>query len=457
MATISIASFSEAKYSGRLDSEYFRPEFIEADKKIRKLNCKPLSYFVKEGYRVVYENTYILDSIEAQKSETRFLQASDIDTPEIIIDTIGFVNNFDWGRYKKGRVKTGEILIEVKGKAQKIAIVPKEFPEKTLVSGSLFKLTTNEKISREYLLIFLICKYGELLKNRLKTNLLISFIAKPDLYNIPIPVFPTQFQKEIEKLVNEAIEKLNTSKRFFEEANKALLSELNLADYHNTSSLSYVVNSNKVFQQKRIDAEYYQPKFETLLGLVGQKIAFKKLQELVSLSKGFEIGSDNYLTEGIPFIRVSNLTKLGIVTNNMQYISERAYKQLQKFNPKKGEILLTKDASIGTAYCLEEDIQAIISSGILRLKVKAEIDPYYLTLMLNSIVVQSQIERDAGGSIINHWKPEQVKNTAIPIIDINKQKRIGNMVKNSLKERFVAQQLFNRAKKIMEEKIDESS
>jgi len=70
---------------------------------------------------------------------------------------------------------------------------------------------------------------------------------------------------------------------------------------------------------------------------------------------------------------------------------------IEKLKPKKGIILFSKDGSVGTAYLLRDDLDGITSGAILHLKVKnsKEILPEYLTLALNSKLVQMQAERDA--------------------------------------------------------------
>ena len=58
----------------------------------------------------------------------------------------------------------------------------------------------------------------------------------------------------------------------------------------------------------------------------------------------------------------------------------------------------------------------IPAGGILRLKSKTDkINNEYLTLVLNSILTQEQVNRDVGGSVILHWRPDQVAGTVIPI------------------------------------------
>ncbi|KKS64194.1 MAG: Type I restriction modification DNA specificity domain protein, partial [Parcubacteria group bacterium GW2011_GWB1_42_6] len=121
----------------------------------------------------------------------------------------------------------------------------------------------------------------------------------------------------------------------------------------------------------------------------------------------------------------------------------------------KGEILLTKDASPGVAYVLKENIEGIISGGILRLKIKnQEIEDEYLALCVNSVIGRMQAERDAGGSIIAHWKPEQIKNMAIPILPKPIQQEISGLIRQSHDARKKAKELLEEAKRKVEELIE---
>jgi restriction endonuclease S subunit len=57
--------------------------------------------------------------------------------------------------------------------------------------------------------------------------------------------------------------------------------------------------------------------------------------------------------------------------------------------------------------------------------------PEYLTLVLNSQLVQMQAERDSGGSIILHWRINEIEKVLIPTIDLKIQKEIGQLVEES--------------------------
>ncbi len=441
----------------RIDSEYFKKALIDFYKNIS--NFEKLGSFVKSGYRVVYENTKILNiSKEDEHLYTRFLQASDLLTPEIIIDNIGFVDNSDWERYPKGRIEKGELLIEVKGKAEKVAIVYDDIPEKILVSGSLFKLKVNNKISREYLLAFLLCKYGSMFKDRSKTNLLISYISKPDLYNIPIPSVSNKFQNEISKLIKQSHIVLKESKILYKEAEELLLKELDLLNFTPSEENIAIKSFKESFAiSGRLDGEYYQPKYNELITYI-KKTKFDKLDNIVNIKKSIEPGSEAYQDEGIPFIRVSNITKSGI-TDTEIHLSKDILKEedLKKLYPTKDTILLSKDGTVGIAYKIKNETEIITSGALLHLIIKREdVLPEYLTLVLNSLIVQLQADRDAGGSIIKHWKPSEIQEVLIPIIDIAIQTQIEEKIKKSFELKEESRKLLDLAKRAIEIAIEEN-
>lgn len=438
----------------RLDSEYFKKVYFDFFSHVK--NVFPLSYYVKEGYRVVYENTKSIDREDAiQNNFPFFLQASDLETPFINTDKLIYVSKDEWNRYPKGRVKKGELLIEVKGKLEKVSVVPNDFPEYTLVSGSLFKLSVNDKINKHTLLTYLTSKYGVNFKERLKTNLLISYISKPDLYKIPVPFFSKKINGYIEKIFNNIFSLNTKSSQLYSDAEAFLLKKLNL-----TPLCHLNINTNtKSFQESflttgRLDAEYYQPKYDDLFSHLS-KLESKKLGEIVNIKKSIEPGSDAYQDTGIPFVRVSNISKFGLTKPEI-HLDANKYGNITLY-PNKDTILLSKDGSVGIAYKIEEDMEIITSGALLHLNVIDNVFlPDYLTLVLNSPIVQLQAERDAGGSIIQHWKPSEIEDVIIPKLSFDKQNSISDLIQESFKLKKQSEQLLEIAKKAVEIAIEQN-
>ena len=66
-----------------------------------------------------------------------------------------------------------------------------------------------------------------------------------------------------------------------------------------------------------------------------------------------------------------------------------------------------------------------------------------------------QIERDAGGSVIAHWKPQQIKKLKVPILSKTIQTKISDLVHKSHRACQKAKALLEKAKREVEELIGE--
>ena len=208
----------------------------------------------------------------------------------------------------------------------------------------------------------------------------------------------------------------------------------------------------------RIDAEYYQEKYEAILKkITSYKGGYKSLGEIChTIEKGIEPGSKYYTEDGVPFIRIANLTPYELSLSNAVCLSNEYYKKNKKYQPKQGDILLSKDGTAGISYYLYDEPKAMIpSSGILRLNadlyfIKAEV----LAFILNSSIVKNQVEQTIGGAIILHWRMEDVHNTIIPILDKKIQDEIAIKITNAHQSRQESKRLLELAKSTVEHAIE---
>lgn len=307
---------------------------------------------------------------------------------------------------------------------------------------------TEETILPEYLCAYLNCKYGVWdIKRRARQSINQTNVNPEEVKEIEIPLLDKDIQSKIKNCFVSANDLRLKAKAAYDDASNYLnlilgLDHLVLAEQSTTQKKFTDIKASW-----RFDAEYYQPKYDELFEKLNP-YKTKRLAEIVSIQKSIEPGSEAYEDEGIPFIRVANLTKFGITDTDI-YLSSEKYKDV--IRPKKNTILLSKDGSVGIAYKVDSDMDIITSGAILHLSLTdREIMPDYLTLILNSIVVKMQAERDAGGSIIQHWKPSEIENVIIPILEPEDQQEITDKIRDSFKLRRESERLLNLAKAAVE-------
>ena len=260
-------------------------------------------------------------------------------------------------------------------------------------------------------------------------------------------------------LFRSSVECKREAEKNYSLAEQTLLSHLGLTDFIPSSNAISIKNISESFLATgRIDAEYYQPKYYDLFNKL-KKFNTKKLggqNGIVSIKKSIEPGSDAYCKEGIPFVRVSNMTKYGI-TNSEIKLSRKILPDIKSLYPRKNTILFSKDGSVGIAYKIENDSEFVTSGALLHLRVRnpSEIFPDYVTLVLNSIVIQLQAERDSNGAIIQHWKPSDIENAIIPVLDVDTQREISTKVQKSFVLHRRSEQLLDYTKQAIEIAIEQ--
>ncbi len=102
-------------------------------------------------------------------------------------------------------------------------------------------------------------------------------------------------------------------------------------------------------------------------------------------------------------------------------------------------------------------MDAITSSALLHLTVTDEtVNPDYLTLLLNSFLVGMQADRDVGGSILKHWRVDEIKKVEIPILKESIQKEIATKIRRSFALREQSKALLKAATLAVEIAIEQN-
>jgi restriction endonuclease S subunit len=331
-----------------------------------------------------------------------------------------------------------------------------------IFASYLVRFMPNKKdILPEYLATFLNTKQGVLdIKRRARQSINQTNVNPEEVKEIHIPLLSMQIQEFIKNCFDKAhIARIN-AKTTYTAAENILLAEIGLTDFTPSNDPVNIKTFSESFATSgRLDAEYYQRKYEQVIEKITAQ-PHDTLENIVTIQKSIEPGSAHYAEEGLPFYRVADYSKFGVTTPN-KYLSSDFVKenaaQLAKLQPKKGSILFAKDGSVGEAYHLTEDINGITSGAILHLRVKDEtlVLPEYLTLALNSKLVQMQAERDAGGSIILHWRVSEIENVVVPIIPLPKQSEIAALITQSFALKKQSEHLLEVAKRAVEIAIEQ--
>jgi len=465
----------------RIDSDFFKKEFIIDEKNIKTNKWDYLGNLSKS---IINFGAYSLcNQIDFLEEGVPYLNVADIKEDVINWENAKKISkDLSVGLLHKSLAKHEQVLLTIAGTIGNAAVAYK-LPMHTNSNQAIANITTKEELNPFYLSVYLNSKYGKSQTRKLTISSVQPNLLLTQVKRIKVPILPIDFQQEIEKSVKVAHSKREQSQTLYCQAEELLLETIGLEpgflqdykDCQDKENLVNLENLNKILVQTktqtktqtnyniktfkesflttgRLDAEYYQPKYEEMIKHIG-KFETEIVKNIVKIKKSIEPGSDAYQNEGIPFIRVANVSKFGITDTDI-YLDKKKYGNLG-LQPQKDTILLSKDGSVGIAYKIEQNLDVITSGALLHLTVtNKDFLPDYLTLVLNSEVVKMQAERDAGGSIIQHWKPSEIEQVIIPKLSMEIQQQISALIQESFALRKESKRLLVEAKAMVEREIE---
>ena len=154
---------------------------------------------------------------------------------------------------------------------------------------------------------------------------------------------------------------------------------------------------------------------------------WKELKEIIKKDKfaivdgpfGTQLHRSDYTAEGVPLIRIKNITKENTFDfNDLVYISEEKFEELKRSSAYKEDILLAKTgATIGKVCLFPKELKkCLIASSCAKISVdKFKVIPKYILSYLSTVEGQRQIINLSGGSTRNSINLKPLSKVKIPI------------------------------------------
>jgi hypothetical protein len=254
--------------SFRVDSDFFKKQYLyeyHQRKKFKNIILGDVAFVTdgQHGYHEVDETSNI-SHITAKNTKNWFTDKIDADGLAQWVDD----------KNKRSSLQENDILLANRGTVGCCSLVKKDIlPANIDQDIARIALNSNTPIIPEYLLTYLNSKIGYDWAIRNSSGMVQQGLPLNKVRLIPIPLLSQEFQFRIKSLIDLSWKTQQSSKDSYQQAENLLLSELGLNNWQPTEETVAVKSFAESFLSSgRLDAEYYQPKFDQLIERLEEKV-----------------------------------------------------------------------------------------------------------------------------------------------------------------------------------------
>lgn len=294
-------------------------------------------------------------------------------------------------KMKGFEVFPGDIIVSCAGTIGETFVMPENI-EQGIINQALMRIQIKPEVNKKYFLFY----FDYILKQQSQNNSLGSAIKNIPPFeifkNFVIPLPPLDGQK----LIVEYIEtKLNAVEKIKNVVNEQI-------NYYN------------ILKEKL---------YERIFNKFNSDI--KTIEDICNdISDGTHF-TPTYITNGIPFLSVKDLTKGYISFDDCRYVSIEEHKKLiKRCNPQFGDVLYTKVGTTGIAKAVDVKNDFSIFVSVALLKLKENISPIFIEKVLNLPFCKKQAEKLTQGATNKNLVIKDLKTIKLFCPDYTEQLKI---------------------------------
>ena len=182
----------------------------------------------------------------------------------------------------------------------------------------------------------------------------------------------------------------------------------------------FAVNRGNI--KKRFDINYNLPKYTALVKELQAKFGDKlktvgEISDVICGPFGSAIKNSDYRSDGIPFIRITNISKDGYMDySDMIYISEELGNSLSRTQVSAGDIVISQRGSLGQCAVVDNQFKKLnISANVIAIKNIKQSSATFIRDYICSVVGQTLLERNISGQVQQKVTTQDIADLLIPV------------------------------------------
>ena len=298
----------------------------------------------------------------------------------------------------------------------------RKFSDENVVFASyLVRVNPDPKIvTPEYLTAFLNTKYGIIdIKRRARHSINQSNVNLEEVKRIEIPLLCNQLQNGITLSFNKAFDLIQASEVVYHQAQTLLLTELGLADWQPKHQLTFVKNFSDTKSTERIDADYFQPKYDEIVNAIKNYSGGWD-----TLDNQVHVKDTNFNPDAeteYKYIELADIGRNGEITDCMMEQGEDLPTRARRKVATGDVIVSSIEGSLGSIALITEEYDRALCSTGFHVVQSDVLNSETLLVLLKSRVGQLQLKKGCSGTILTAINRDEFSRIVVPLIEADKQ------------------------------------
>ena len=436
----------------RIDSHFYEKQYRELKKTLSKFSCSPLKSLVSKTIQTGHTPSMAVDSYYG--GDIALIKTDNLHDDSIGTVFSDYLTSEGNEVLSRTQLAAGDIITTIIGATEQIiarsAIVTDEYLPANINQNIVQIRIEPQKAAPEYVNAYLNSKYGKRYLYYLSRQTEQFNLNCKEVEAVQVPLLSEEFQKEIVKAVQGAQRQQSKSRAVYKDAEILISVFLNIHIAEQAKPVLSVKRiSDSFLKTGRLDAEYYQKKYEAIM---------RDLSTADSVQTLCNIHDETFFPakgRSYNYIELANVGRCGDVSG-IDFLECSDLPSRARRRVSAGQVIVSSvEGSLQSCALIEDEFDgALCSTGFYVLD-SDEINSETLLVLFKSEPIQALLKQRCSGTILTAISKDELLSMPLPKIDPDVQIAVAEKVRESFALRRQSKELLEYAKQAVEMAIEQ--
>lgn len=440
----------------RLDSFFYAKEFLAGEKLIAQLQTTSLREMKRAT--ILSFGAYSLNNFVEYLSEgVPFIRCVDMKGGVVDTENLIHISAAAHKLLYKSEVFPETVLLSMSGSVGNVALASPSWKYPINSNQDIAKIRLRGEMNPYYFYAFFASKYGQNYMRREARGSVQQHVFLSQIEKFRIPVPSDKFAVAVEKICKSGFDFKERADENYHAAEKTLSEALGLENFTPSSENVAIKTLSASFGLSgRLDAEFYQPKYDDIESKIFEfDPATKKLSEVAEYIFTGEYSEEYHEKNSAPnlryYIRGTDINNGRIIRDDAHCVIKTGFSKFVS----AGDILTGRVGTIGNFGVVDKSLDgAVCSDNIICFRLPPNYNPNVYAMYFNHPLIKDLCKKLSRGTVQQRLNQETLTDLPLPVVARDVQEKIAAQIAESFRLRGESEKLLSRAKKSVELAIE---